>query len=162
MCVCVCPQVQVFKQAWSSQGKSVVERLRARKFYPKQVRVQAGLSRPSFIYMHTHIHTYTHTHAHTYIHTHTHTHTHTQLEEVNWRLNLQMAQSSRSKMKLPNALFEFVVSDGEVRGFRAYHSPSLTSSLPPSLPPLLTFPPSLVHIPSLFPPSLLRKKRKYG
>ncbi|KAK7492518.1 hypothetical protein BaRGS_00016184 [Batillaria attramentaria] len=34
-----------------------------------------------------------------------------QLEEVNWRLNLQMAQSSMSKMKLPNAMFEFGVKD---------------------------------------------------
>ncbi|XP_076443796.1 COMM domain-containing protein 10-like [Babylonia areolata] len=34
-----------------------------------------------------------------------------QLEEVNWRLNLQLAQSSRSKMKEPNAMFEFGVRD---------------------------------------------------
>ncbi|XP_072037978.1 COMM domain-containing protein 10-like [Amphiura filiformis] len=33
-----------------------------------------------------------------------------QLEEVNWRLNLQMAQSSKTKMKKPNAMFEFVVN----------------------------------------------------
>ena len=59
---------------------------------------------------HTHTHTYTHTHTHT----HTHTRTRTQLEEVKWRLNLQMAQSSRSKMKTPNALFEFVVKEGKV------------------------------------------------
>lgn len=64
-------KVQVFLQAWSAQGKAVVERLRSRAFYPKQ------------------------------------------LEEVNWRLNLQMAQSSRAKMKMPNALFEFVVKEGE-------------------------------------------------
>ena len=36
-----------------------------------------------------------------------------QLEEVNWRLNLQMGQSSQTKMKLPNAMFEFVVSGQE-------------------------------------------------
>jgi len=66
-------KVQVFVQAWTAQGKSVVEKLRSRTFYPKQ------------------------------------------LEEVKWRLNLQMAQSSRSKMKVPNALFEFVVKEGEVR-----------------------------------------------
>lgn len=36
-----------------------------------------------------------------------------QLEEVKWRLNLQIAQASRTKMKLPNALFEFSVQDGE-------------------------------------------------
>ena len=39
-----------------------------------------------------------------------------QLEDVNWRLNLQMAQSTRAKMKQPNALFEFSVREGEVRG----------------------------------------------
>ena len=33
-----------------------------------------------------------------------------QLEEVNWRLNLQMAQASKTKMKKPNAMFELVVS----------------------------------------------------
>ena len=37
-----------------------------------------------------------------------------QLEEVKWRLNLQIAQSSRTKMKLPNALFEFDIQDVEV------------------------------------------------
>jgi hypothetical protein len=36
-----------------------------------------------------------------------------QLEEVKWRLNLQLAQSTRTKMKLPNALFELSVTDGE-------------------------------------------------
>ena len=30
-------QVQVFVQAWTAQGKSVVEKLRSRTFYPKQV-----------------------------------------------------------------------------------------------------------------------------
>ena len=39
-----------------------------------------------------------------------------QLEEVKWRLNLQLAQSTRTKMKLPNALFELSVRDGEVSG----------------------------------------------
>ncbi|KAL8562624.1 hypothetical protein ACOMHN_011196 [Nucella lapillus] len=34
-----------------------------------------------------------------------------QLEEVNWRLNLQLAQSSVSKMKEPNAMFELGVRD---------------------------------------------------
>ncbi|XP_061172957.1 COMM domain-containing protein 10-like [Saccostrea echinata] len=33
------------------------------------------------------------------------------LEEINWRLNLQMAQSSKAKMKLPNAMFELGISD---------------------------------------------------
>lgn len=33
-----------------------------------------------------------------------------QLQEVNWRLNLQMAQADRTKMKSPNAMFELVVS----------------------------------------------------
>ncbi|CAH1252530.1 COMMD10 [Branchiostoma lanceolatum] len=32
-----------------------------------------------------------------------------QLESVNWRLNLQMAQASQTKMKLPNAMFELGV-----------------------------------------------------
>ena len=45
---------------------------------------------------------------------HTHTHTHTQLEEVGWRLNLQMAQATRSKLKQPNAFFEFSVASGMV------------------------------------------------
>ena len=34
-----------------------------------------------------------------------------QLEDVNWRLNLQMAQASRSRMKEPNAMFQFTVND---------------------------------------------------
>ena len=34
-----------------------------------------------------------------------------QLEEVKWRLNLQMAQASQSKVKRPNALFQLVVRD---------------------------------------------------
>lgn len=38
-----------------------------------------------------------------------------QLEEVNWRQNLTMAQSGRSKLKQPNALFEFVIKEGEER-----------------------------------------------
>lgn len=33
------------------------------------------------------------------------------MEEVNWRLNLQLAQSSMSKMKEPNAMFELGVRD---------------------------------------------------
>ena len=37
-----------------------------------------------------------------------------QLEEVNWRQNLTMAQSGRSKLKQPNAFFEFVIKEGEV------------------------------------------------
>ena len=37
-----------------------------------------------------------------------------QLEDVNWRLNIQMAQSTKSKLKQPNALVELVVKDGEV------------------------------------------------
>ncbi|XP_071105163.1 COMM domain-containing protein 10-like [Haliotis cracherodii] len=34
-----------------------------------------------------------------------------QLEAVNWRLNLQMAQSNKTKLKSPNALFELQVSE---------------------------------------------------
>ncbi|XP_062583173.1 COMM domain-containing protein 10-like, partial [Saccostrea cucullata] len=33
------------------------------------------------------------------------------LEDINWRLNLQMAQSTKAKMKLPNAMFELGVKD---------------------------------------------------
>lgn len=33
------------------------------------------------------------------------------LDEINWRLNLQMAQSNKSKMKLPNAMFELKIND---------------------------------------------------
>ncbi|KAL5482030.1 hypothetical protein EMCRGX_G022310 [Ephydatia muelleri] len=36
-----------------------------------------------------------------------------QLEESNWRLSLQMAQASKSRLKVPNALFEFVVNGDE-------------------------------------------------
>ncbi|XP_052216689.1 COMM domain-containing protein 10-like isoform X2 [Dreissena polymorpha] len=36
-----------------------------------------------------------------------------QLEDINWRLNLQIAQSSVSKQKLPNAMFELGVRDSE-------------------------------------------------
>ncbi|PIK51456.1 putative COMM domain-containing protein 10 isoform X2 [Apostichopus japonicus] len=39
-----------------------------------------------------------------------------QLQDVNWRLNLQMAQADRSKMKSPNAMFEFVVSADDEGG----------------------------------------------
>lgn len=34
-----------------------------------------------------------------------------QLDSVNWRLNLQMAQSSKVKMKVPNAMFELGITD---------------------------------------------------
>jgi hypothetical protein len=64
-------KIQVFVGMWTAHGKSVVEKLQSRTFYPKQ------------------------------------------LDEVKWRLNLQIAQSSRTKMKLPNALFEFGIKDGE-------------------------------------------------
>ncbi|KXJ11894.1 COMM domain-containing protein 10 [Exaiptasia diaphana] len=33
-----------------------------------------------------------------------------QLDGINWRLNLQMAQANKAKMKVPNALFEFQLS----------------------------------------------------
>jgi hypothetical protein len=63
----------VIVKIWTANMKDVVEKLKQRSFYPRQ------------------------------------------LEEVNWRLNLQMAQASKSKMKLPNAMFEFVVAgDQEV------------------------------------------------
>ena len=32
-----------------------------------------------------------------------------QLTDINWRLNLQMAQSTETKQKLPNAMFELGV-----------------------------------------------------
>ncbi|XP_065189259.1 COMM domain-containing protein 10-like [Sycon ciliatum] len=35
-----------------------------------------------------------------------------QLDDVNWRLNLQMSQASKSRMKQPNAIFEFDISSG--------------------------------------------------
>ena len=38
--MCVLLQVQVFVQAWTSQGKAIVEKLRTGTFYPKQVRYQ--------------------------------------------------------------------------------------------------------------------------
>ncbi|XP_059159992.1 COMM domain-containing protein 10-like [Physella acuta] len=34
-----------------------------------------------------------------------------QLDTVDWRLNLQLAQASQSKMKLPNALFQLGIKD---------------------------------------------------
>ncbi|KAL5005499.1 hypothetical protein ScPMuIL_018955 [Solemya velum] len=34
-----------------------------------------------------------------------------QLTDVNWRLNLQMAQASATKQKIPNAMFELGVTD---------------------------------------------------
>ncbi|XP_060065538.1 COMM domain-containing protein 10-like [Ylistrum balloti] len=34
-----------------------------------------------------------------------------QLEDINWRLNLQMAQSTQLKMKMPNAMFELGVKN---------------------------------------------------
>ncbi len=43
---------------------------------------------------------------------------HLQLEELNWRLNLTMAQSGRSKLKQPDAMLEFVVKEGQVRDVR--------------------------------------------
>ena len=40
-----------------------------------------------------------------------------QLDSINWRLNLQMAQATKTKMKVPNAMFELGVQDenAEVR-----------------------------------------------
>ena len=38
-----------------------------------------------------------------------------QLEAVNWRLHLQMAQKTKSKMKQPAALFELVVNDDDTQ-----------------------------------------------
>ncbi|XP_062516902.1 COMM domain-containing protein 10-like [Corticium candelabrum] len=61
----------VIVKIWTANMKDVVEKLKQRSFYPKQ------------------------------------------LEEVNWRLNLEMAQASKSKMKVPNAMFEFVISGSQ-------------------------------------------------
>jgi len=36
-----------------------------------------------------------------------------QLEDINWRLNLQMAQSTHTKQKLPNAMFEMGVRNDD-------------------------------------------------
>ena len=52
-----------------------------------------------------------------------------QLEEVNWRQNLTMAQSGRSKLKQPNALFEFVVKEGEVSCGRGVIAHAVTGAL---------------------------------
>jgi hypothetical protein len=35
-----------------------------------------------------------------------------QLQSVGWRLNIQLASSDQSKMKIPNALFELRLADG--------------------------------------------------
>ena len=40
------PQSQVFLQAWTSQGKGLVERLRSRSFYPKQVKSNKTTTTP--------------------------------------------------------------------------------------------------------------------
>jgi len=63
-------KVQALVDLWTSNGKSVVEKLKQRSLAPKQ------------------------------------------LEAVNWRLNLQMAQSNMTKMKLPNAMFELSLASG--------------------------------------------------
>lgn len=85
----ILPQIQVFIQGWTAQGKAAIERLRSSTFYPKQV-CEHGILRSPYLYWWL------------------------QLEEVNWRQNLTMAQSGRSKLKQPNALFEFVIKEGEV------------------------------------------------
>ncbi|CAH3018392.1 unnamed protein product [Porites evermanni] len=63
-------KTQAIVDLWTSNGKSVVEKLKQRSLAPKQ------------------------------------------LQAVSWRLNLQMAQSNATKMKLPNAMMEFSVASG--------------------------------------------------
>ena len=75
-----------------------------------------------------------------------------QLEEVKWRLNLQLAQSGRTKMKLPNALFEFSIKDGEVHIHHAIISfLVLFLPLPSFLPPYIS--------PYSFSPSVYIRRR---
>ncbi|KAK7116209.1 COMM domain-containing protein 10-like isoform X2 [Littorina saxatilis] len=62
-------KVKPIVEAWASNAKETISKLRQRTVHPKQ------------------------------------------LEEVNWRLNLQLAQASKLKMKEPNAMFEFGVRD---------------------------------------------------
>ena len=47
-----------------------------------------------------------------------------QLQAVSWRLNLQMAQSNATKMKLPNAMMELSIASGrQVRTRLVSYSP---------------------------------------
>ncbi|XP_064620810.1 COMM domain-containing protein 10-like [Lineus longissimus] len=62
-------KIQAIVEAWSTNAKGIIEKLRQRTVAPKQ------------------------------------------LEDINWRLNLQMAQASKSRLKLPNAQFELGVRD---------------------------------------------------
>ena len=49
---------------------------------------------------------------------------HAQLRSVAWQLNLQLAQSKQAKMKVPNAVFEFRISQpGSVRCFSTTAQP---------------------------------------
>lgn len=85
-------QVTVFVQGWATYGKGVVEKLRSRTFYPKQVCFDFLINKAGPVHVYTPI----------------------QLEKINWEMGLQMAQAATTKMKTPNALFELVIQDKEV------------------------------------------------
>ena len=44
-----------------------------------------------------------------------------QLQDVNWRLNLQMAQATQSRKKEPNAMFQFTVADDPTSSTEKFH-----------------------------------------
>ncbi|CAE1307685.1 COMMD10 [Acanthosepion pharaonis] len=44
-----------------------------------------------------------------------------QLSDINWRLNLEMANMGRSKMKLPNAMFELKVTQEDMQQKEKIH-----------------------------------------
>ena len=62
-------RASAFSQSWGNLGKSLIERLKKKTFFPVQ------------------------------------------LEEIDWRLNLQLAQSFQSRQKVPNAIFQLGLSD---------------------------------------------------
>ncbi|CAG2236885.1 COMMD10 [Mytilus edulis] len=75
-------KVQVIVEAWANSAKDVITKLRQRTIVRNRLELQHFLVMNQF-----------------------------ELESVNWRLNLQMAQSNKAKMKMPNAMFEFNVTD---------------------------------------------------
>lgn len=44
-----------------------------------------------------------------------------QLSDINWRLNLEMANMGRSKMKLPNAMFELKITQDDAQKKEKIH-----------------------------------------
>ena len=51
-----------------------------------------------------------------------------QLEDINWRMNLQIAQSTQTKMKMPNAMFELGVQDDSTDVRTDFHATMLIIS----------------------------------